>query len=164
MLSPPNYGRVKREVAAIHQQFDIVSPPVNPVEIAQHYGVKVYFARFSGEQANVAGFYDCDEDAIYVNRDEFPLRQTFTIAHELGHRILHAEWARSSDYKVLMRDGDYTGNEPHEKEANAFAAHFLVSRFMLDQYWPSLNVNALSKLFAVSVPMIRNRLSIEYGV
>ncbi|MGO4314443.1 MULTISPECIES: ImmA/IrrE family metallo-endopeptidase [Agrobacterium] len=163
-LAKPDYAAVKRAVRRLHDEFDITAPPVNPVEIARNLGVDVMFAKFGGDFQNISGFYDCEDNAIYVNRDEFPLRQTFTVAHELGHQILHSEWAKSEDYKMLMRDGDYSGNEPHEKEANAFAAHLLVPRFMLDQYWKGSTVESLSKLFAVSVPMIKNRLAYEYGV
>jgi Zn-dependent peptidase ImmA (M78 family) len=119
---------------------------------------------FEAQKQNVSGFFDCEEMAIFVNKDEFPLRQTFTIAHELGHKILHEEWAKSTDYKVLLRDQDFNGEEPHEKEANAFAAHLLVPRFLLDRYWNNLTPEQLSRLFAVSIPVIKIRLSFEYGV
>lgn len=163
-MATPDYARVKRAVREIHEKFAVVVPPVNPVEIARQLGSKVHFVEFDDSFRNVSGFYDCEDDAIYVNRDEWPLRQTFTVAHELGHRVLHAEWAKSADYKMLMRDTDYNGDDSHEKEANAFAAHLLVPRQMLDRYWQDTTVEGLSKLFAVSVPMIKIRLSFEYGV
>jgi len=139
-----------------------MSPPVNPVEVALNLCVEVRFVRFNEENQNVSGFYDPEENAIYVNRDEYPLRQTFTIAHELGHAVLHREWANSDEYRVLMRDDQTDHGEPHEKEANAFAANLLVPREMLDEY-SSLKPSDLSRLFAVSVPVINNRLSFEYG-
>ncbi|OCJ68622.1 hypothetical protein A6U97_08200 [Agrobacterium tumefaciens] len=163
-LTIPNYARVKREVKRIHDDFGIIAPPVNPADIAQNLGVDIQFATFGGRFYEISGFYDCDTSTIFVNEAEFPLRQTFTIAHELGHHILHAEWARSADYNVLMRNADYTGHDAHEKEANAFAGHLLVPRFLLDQYWKTTTVEGLSKLFAVSVPVIKNRLAIEYGI
>jgi len=126
--------------------------------------VTVYFVKFETDKQNISGFFDCEEKAIFVNKDEWPLRQTFTIAHELGHKILHEEWAKSSDYRVLLRDQDHAGDDFHEKEANAFAANLLVPRFMLDKYWKSLSPEQLSQLFAVSVPVIKFRLSLEYGV
>lgn len=93
------------------------------------------------------------------------MRQTFTVAHELGHKVLHEEWAKSSDYKVLLRDQLLTGDDDfYEKEANAFAANLLVPRKMLDQFWRTATVEQLSQLFAVSVPVIKNRLAFEYGV
>ena len=60
-----------------------------------------------------------------------------------------------------MRQG--VSNEPVEKEANTFAANLLVPRFMLDKYWEDLQSSQLSELFAVSVPVIKNRISFEYG-
>ena len=63
-----------------------------------------------------------------------------------------------------MRDSLYSGDDSHEKEANTFAANLLVPRFMLDQYWKMMPIEQLSQLFAVSVPVIKNRLAFEYGV
>lgn len=163
-LLKPDYARVRREVKRLHEEFDIKTPPVDPSRIARGLGISVFFVKFGVAQQNVSGFYDCEENAIFVNKEEWPLRQTFTIAHELGHGVLHKQWAMSSEYRVLMRDQAYNGDEPHEKEANAFAAHLLVPRFMLDEYWQRLSIEQLSQLFAVSVPMIKNRIAFEYGV
>ena len=83
----PNYRRVEAEVRRLLDEYDVKHPPVDPVRIAREMGLKVVFATFGGEQAAVSGFYDCDEDAIFVNQEEYPLRQTFTVAHELGHNM-----------------------------------------------------------------------------
>ena len=164
MLQRPDYRRVKQVVRGIIAEFDLKDPPVNPVKIARDKGVRVVLVEFSGDADQISGFFDCEENAIYVNKREFPLRQTFTVAHELGHALLHKDWAASEDYKILLRDSDYNGDDAYEKEANAFAAHLLVPRFLLDQYWQSNSIESLSRLFAVSVPMIKNRLAFEYGV
>jgi Zn-dependent peptidase ImmA (M78 family) len=162
-LVKPDYARVKLEAARLLDEFSFALPPIDPVRIARGKGVTVYFVGFGKDQQNISGFYDFVEKAIFVNKDEYPLRQTFTIAHELGHKILHEDWAKSSDYRMLLRDQGHDGDDPHEKEANAFAANLLVPRSMLDKYRKNLSVEQLSKLFAVSVPMIKNRLSFEYG-
>lgn len=161
----PDYRKVKMAVTAVLDDFNCVEPPVDPVRIAREVGVQVVFAQFSPDHDNISGFFDVGENAIYVNRNEFPLRQTFTVAHELGHKVLHEEWAKSSDYRVLLRDQLFSGDDDfHEKEANSFAANLLVPRHMLDRYWRSATVEQLSQLFAVSVPVIKNRLAFEYGV
>lgn len=159
----PDYQRAKGEAIHLLHQFGLEKPPVNPMDIAKDLGVKVSFVEFEKDLNNISGFYDFEEDTIYVNKNEYPLRKTFTIAHELGHRILHAEWAKSLDYKVLMR-GDVRTDDPKEAEANAFAANLLVPRFMLNKYWEEFSATQLSELFVVSVPVIRNRISFEYGV
>ena len=162
-LERPNYRRVEREAARILNEFDIKEPPVDPVWIARELGVNVYFVEFDETAQDVSGFFDCEENAIFVNRKEYPLRQTFTVAHELGHKILHEDWARSNDYKVLKRDPT-DDQDFREKEANAFAAQLLMPRSLVDRYWRNLTVEQLSRLFAVSVPMVKNRLSFLYGV
>lgn len=163
-LQKPDYAKVKRAVSSLIEEFGITEPPVDPVRIARGMGVNIYFVKFEESKKNVSGFFDFEENTIFVNQEEYPLRQTFTIAHEFGHKVLHADWARSNEYRVLLRDADYNSDDFHEKEANAFAAHLLVPRFLLDKYYKRLNVEQLSTLFAVSVPMIRNRLSFEYGI
>jgi Zn-dependent peptidase ImmA (M78 family) len=158
----PNYSRVKREAKRLLTTFGFAEPPVDPVQIARSLGTSVHFVRFSERSSDVSGFYDAVENAIYVNAEEYPLRQTFTVAHELCHSLLHKEWAASSEYKILLRDQAANDNDPYEKEANAFAANLLVPREFLDRYI-SLTPEQLSRLFAVSVPMIKNRLAFEYG-
>ena len=142
-------------------QFDLQSPPVNPVSIARETGVDVAFVSFEGEDAkDISGFYDFEERKIFVNRDEPALRQTFTVAHELGHQRLHADWVATDAYRVYRR-GNQVQDE-HETEANTFAANLLIPRFMMDRFY-ELPVADLSQIFAVSVPAVRARLQYLYG-
>lgn len=159
----PDYQRAKMEARRILSNFGLAEPPIDPVTIARGIGVNVTFVEFEPLHDNISGFYDAEEDAIYVNKMEFPLRQTFTVAHELGHKILHEDWARSSEYKMLLRDAASDSKDPFEQEANSFAANLLVPREMLNNYWQTLSLDQLSQLFAVSVPVIKNRISFEYG-
>lgn len=165
MHEKPNYRHAQAEALRLLDESGIVEPPVNPVKIAKEVvGMKVDFVTFAPESNNISGFYDPQENAIIVNREEYPLRQTFTVAHELGHKILHEEWAKTSDYKVLLRDSERASDDFREKEANAFAANLLMPRCMMDRYWESLSLSQLSQLFAVSVPAVKARLSFLYGV
>lgn len=164
VLEKPDYRKVEREVSKILRTFDVQTPPVDIVKIARESGVNVVFANFHASHSNISGFYDFEESTIFVNSDEYPLRQTFTIAHEFGHKVLHADWAKSAEYKVLLRDSSLQSNDVREKEANSFAANLLVPRYLIDKYWRNLSVEQLSQLFAVSVPVIKHRLSFLYGV
>lgn len=160
----PDYRRAEREALRILEQFGLKEPPVDPVDVATRLGVPVRFVSFSGESdRRVSGFYDCETDEIWVNKHEFPLRQTFTVAHELGHKVLHDAWARSDNYRVLLRDPSATEWDPVEQEANVFAANLLMPRSMMDAYY-NLPVEQISRLFAVSVPAVKNRLAYLYGL
>jgi Zn-dependent peptidase ImmA (M78 family) len=157
-----DFARAIREAKRIVEEFGFSAPPINPLTLTRDLGVNVSFVKLSQEHQNVSGFYDAADDAIYVNKDEFPKRKTFTIAHELGHKILHREWAASNDYRVLMRDQHLKVVDPREQEANAFAAHLLVPTKMLATYRHVASVEELSDLFAVSMPVIKNRLNREF--
>lgn len=164
MQSRPNYRRAEQEAQRILDDMAVTAPPINPVQIAELLGLNVIFATFSGKSRGISGFFDCEENAIFVNEEEFPLRQTFTVAHELGHSVLHGDWARTEDYQVLWRDPTKQHQDFREKEANAFAASLLMPRELMDQYWEKLSPAQLSRLFAVSVPAMKNRLSYLYGI
>ena len=156
-----DFKLAKRAALDLLSELGICDPPVDPVIVARSLGVTVNFVTFDSQREGVSGFYDCEDDAIFVNKHEFPLRQTFTVAHELGHKVLHEEWARSGEYQVLLRDTTKQVQDHREREANAFAAELLMPKFMLDQY-RDLAVDQLSTLFAVSLPAMRNRVSFLY--
>jgi Zn-dependent peptidase ImmA (M78 family) len=108
----------------------------------------------------VAGFLDFDEKAIYVNSADHYNRQTFTIAHELGHYLMHKELFErdSARYKVLLRRPIGEETDPIEKEANAFAANLLVPMNLLNLYKKYATQEDLAQLFAVSRDVIGYRL------
>ena len=162
-LDRPNFNYAQKAALTLLKENHVIEPPVDPVMIARNRGLSVFFVELPPDMQSVSGFYDFEENAIFVNKDEYPLRQTFTIAHELGHKILHEDWVKTKDYRVLLRDQGGKSSDPREREANAFAAHLLVPRFMLSKYWNVMSVEALSELFAVSVPVIKNRIAFEYG-
>ena len=159
-----DYSKAEKEALKLLRDAGVSEPPIDPVEISRSVGVAVRFVEFSGESnANVSGFYDFEENAIVVNKDEYPLRQTFTVAHELGHKVLHEAWAKSDKYLVFLRDPSLAVNTPVEQEANCFAANLLMPKFIMDDYY-TLPVHELSTLFAVSVPAVRVRLKRLYGI
>lgn len=162
--SGPDYGKARKAAVSLLERMGITAPPVDPVSVAEFAGVKVRFVEFEGESdARISGFYDCEEDVIVVNKHEFPLRQTFTVAHELGHKILHEEWAKSDNYKVLLRDPFARESSPVEQEANFFAANLLMPKSMMDEYY-LLPPHEISEIFAVSVPAVKARLQSLYGI
>jgi len=163
MTDIPDFKKAQTKALEILDQFGYTSPPVDPVKIARDLGIRVFFADFKDEDDKISGFFFAEKNEIYINKHEYPQRQTFTIAHELGHKFLHEDWLKSSNYQVLLREPiPSVANDPKEREANAFAAHLLVPRFMLDKYYKIASLDELAKLFVVSVPVIKARLEYEY--
>ncbi len=167
----PDYKRATNTALQILKDFEITAAPVDPAKIARDLGIIVNFARFP-KHDNVSGFYNADQNAIYVNINEAPARMTFTIAHELGHYHLHQEWVKSSEYKILFRNQVLTAQkDPKEQEANKFAANLLVPKFLLDQYDIKklfinslISISEIATMFAVSADVIKLRLKDECGL
>lgn len=143
------------------KELEIERPPVDPLEIAKDEGLIVVFATFERNLSTVSGFYDPEDRKIYVNENEDPYQQRFTLAHELGHHFLHRQWAHSEDYKVLLR-GEIDEITQYDVEANEFASNLLMPKFMLDRY-RDLPIETLFKLFAVSIHAIENRIMKTHG-
>jgi len=162
----PDYRLVMRKVDDILRDNVITEPPVLPKDIALNYSAGVLFADFGRLAPEVAGFYDFGAKQIYVNKADAPNRQGFTIAHELGHVLLHSSLFTTHPeyYKVLLRSPIAGVKDPLEQEANAFAAHLLVPRRFLDRYYRIAGTRELARLFIVSEEVIRYRLKNEYSI
>ena len=98
------------------------------------------------------------EWAIHVNKWENPLRQKFTIAHELAHFILHQNILQSGSHydSILYRDEN---TSPTEREANSFASNLLMPEDKFEQYI-SEGINTIEKLadkFQLSISAVRYR-------
>jgi len=75
---------------------------------------------------------------IGINADHHPNRQKFTLAHEIGHYLLHAEEGFHVDEKspIAFRDGNSgLANDSWEVEANQFAAALLMpEKFLREDF------------------------------
>lgn len=138
---------------------DISSPPIPVYEIAESNGVNVLFVDFGEHAESVSGLCDFEKARIYVNKDDSPQRQAFTMGHELGHWILHRDafLADPDSYPVLPRFSNPNRDNPMEKEANKFAACLLVPERLLKPV-KGAPVSALAKSFGVSRTMMEFRL------
>lgn len=135
------------------------SPPIPVLEIAETQGVDVVLAGFGEAGDKVAGFCDFKAAKLFVNVEDPISRQTFTIAHELGHWVLHREYfdRHPSEYSILPRFQKPEGSNPFEQEANLFAANLLVPKQLLVPV-KHAPVATLANIFAVSREMMENRL------
>lgn len=157
----PDYARAIREAKRLVKQYFFETPPVDPEIIAEGEGVDVLYARFKPEVSNnLSGYLDIKDRQIVVNKEISPTRKIFTIAHELGHFMLHQQYAASKTYLTLPRHDDYTGEKPAvEKEADVFAANLLMPEDMVRKYMDIASIPEMARMFAVSDAAMRHRMS-----
>ncbi|MFI4965161.1 MAG: ImmA/IrrE family metallo-endopeptidase [Caulobacterales bacterium] len=158
----PDYKAINAKAEALLSRHGVTQAPVPIKDIAEREGVDVQFVRFSTLGREVAGLTNFDDATIYVNADDQLNRQTFTIAHELGHWLLHRKLFEESPqrYSVLLRTptGGAYNTDPVEKEANAFAAAVLMPAPMVRRLKGLVGVREMARLFAVSPEAMEFRL------
>ncbi|MBY8828831.1 ImmA/IrrE family metallo-endopeptidase [Hephaestia mangrovi] len=101
-----------------------------PVEaIIKRHKIKIELASLPDDLSGMS-FVKDGVAAIVVNLSHHINRRRFTLAHELGHHLLHASYLNDNvhvDRLVLNRDKmSATGEDQKERDANAFAAELLM--------------------------------------
>lgn len=136
--------------------------PVNPQAIAQAMGIEVKpLTPFEPAtwRPNESGHYSFREGRplITYNFSDAPVRQRFTIAHEIGHHVhgdLDAPRDTTEQFSARTRD-------PKEVAANRFAAALLMPAALVKHMVLEQRVNNLSRLaqtFGVSTAAMEFRL------
>lgn len=147
-----------RQARAALDQYWNRQIPVDPAQIAQAAGAKVYADQDMLFQ-DLSGCFDIENGTptIRFNPGDAPVRQRFTIAHELGHMFLqhgHSFRDNANNYNsgtALLR----------ERDANSFAAELLMPKEVLDWLLFKENitdVQELARLLNVSGAAMHYRL------
>ncbi len=147
-------------------------PEDNIFEIVNAMGIDVFFSDLSvtDKFKRVSGIIDYNEDnnhrpRIILNKSKSKERQTFTLAHELGHFILHKP--KPGEIKFRIDKFDYLADSQEcteETEANYFAASFLVPELKLKSVLGFSNdgfndFKKIGKAFGVSASVIETRVT-----
>jgi Zn-dependent peptidase ImmA (M78 family) len=140
--------------------------PIPVEDIARDHGVAVKHLALDDELSGMSFIKD-GISIIVVNSGHHPNRQRFTIAHELGHHILHKNYLLDNVHvdKVIYRNQKSSdGVHLKEIQANAFAAELLMPASKVKQYIhvdinDEAEVAAVAKVFKVSTAAMTIRLN-----
>lgn len=111
------------------------APPINPLEVLDIrkalglLGYELVYEAGLGHDPRthieVAGLIDRSAKQVKVSMQFLePAYQRFTLAHELGHAVLHPEGGGIHRDRPL--NGERMSREPDEREADLFATYFLM--------------------------------------
>jgi Zn-dependent peptidase ImmA (M78 family) len=117
-FSPADVANLAREFYKIPK-----GPILNLISLLEHNGITVLFLDSSSDKFDGMTVYtDSNYPIIVLNKNMSNDRKRFTIAHELGHQIMHLPYRFDFEmYERLKSDPDAL-----EKEADTFAAEFLM--------------------------------------
>lgn len=137
-------------------------PKNSLLEFTKKLGVNVLSGKlpdFNGQKVKGLIKWSNDTDdggpVIYLHSDQSETTRAFTLAHELGHFILHKN---SDQFRIDLFDY-VTEQEPKESEANYFAASLLMPEEELNKLLNlTTNLDKIAKYFGVSAPAVETRL------
>ncbi|MFM7620434.1 MAG: ImmA/IrrE family metallo-endopeptidase [Alphaproteobacteria bacterium] len=108
---------------------DVFVVPVG--EICDKLGIKAEFRKLDDGHA---GYFDHGLKTIFINENYPGSRNLFTVAHEIGHYILHEGTRNRFD-----QYNKYTSDElTIEKEANNFAGELLMPKYKFESIFREL--------------------------
>jgi Zn-dependent peptidase ImmA (M78 family) len=162
-----NAAKAEAKATALIKKFGIETAPVPVEQVARQLEAEVIYRNFEGDVSGMV-YRNDTEKVIGVNSSHAPNRQRFTVAHEIGHLVLHKGqhvYVDSFEGRVNWRDGAW---DAVEAEANAFAAELLMPRAFIDRavakamedvaVSPKRLVADMAKSFKVSQQSMRFRL------
>jgi Zn-dependent peptidase ImmA (M78 family) len=133
----------------------IETVPLDIERLIKSFGIKVKIVPMDDEVSGHLALSDGVWE-IAVNALHHPKLQRFTLAHELGHYVLHRwECQRFEDTK-LFRNNE---SNPMEVQANAYAADLLMPEREFKDYIrnTSKNIDRIADHFKVSAYAVRVR-------
>lgn len=131
--------------------------PVDLEAIADRLGIDVAYRDLKPGMSGFI-FKDADERAsIYIDRNDVPGRQRFTLAHELGHYVERRVEARDDSFSFT--DTRATKYDLHEFYADEFAGALLMPEDELRELQRAgYGLSAIAKHFGVTTAAVAKRL------
>ena len=124
-------NKIEKSVKKLLEANEIVNPPVPVDKIAGYLGAAIFYEPFDG-QDDLSGmlFREGEKKIIGINSSHHSNRQRFSIAHEIGHLVLHnRDLFVDKVVKINFRDSKSSqAIDKEEIAANAFAAELLMPK------------------------------------
>jgi Zn-dependent peptidase ImmA (M78 family)/DNA-binding XRE family transcriptional regulator len=155
----PDFSDESRPDAAafrLRQSWGLGEKPIgNLIGLLETQGVRVFSLSEDTASVNAFSFWMDGRPFIFLNNFKSAESSMFDAAHELGHLVMH-------------RHGDPKETRAHEKEANSFAAAFLMPEADVRARVPSLvtldYILAAKKRWRVSAMALAHRLRSIYAL
>lgn len=165
------YNLIDKLTAKLLDKYpDCFKAPVKIERIIKRLGISLIEQDFDLTMSGAA-IIDGNKKIISVNKNESASRKRFTIAHELGHILLHYDQELNVDLKPIRLNRDFnsgTGESWREIEANYFAATILMPSALVEEHYDRLTarlddddvlLGEIASKFGVSVQAMSIRLA-----
>lgn len=157
----------RTEPSDLASLFGYHAPAVSVFDIAKRMGASLFYLPEKDGHLDGLLRIQAGEPEILINRKHHIHRQRFSVAHEIGHLLLHSETLLSGTMNslVLYRDTSVGKNTSQvEREANRFGSRLLIPDDLIEQYSLHYGLDDLAALFQVSPEAMAIRLKGLYGI
>ena len=167
-LTRQEKSSIEQKVEQIKLDTGLAYPENNLLEIASSLGVDVLSADLPDfQEKKVKGYIKWLPESergnapyrarIYLNSNQSDTTKNFTLAHELGHFLLHKD---ESNFRIDLQDYSEEDADNQETEANFFAGCLLMPK---DKLIIALNnaksFGEVARSFGVSIPAVKARIN-----
>lgn len=124
----PRFSFARKKAQALLIRGDVSDPPVPVKRLVRLVGAELAYQPYDGDVSGMLLRRD-GRTIIGINSTHARTRQRFSIAHEIGHVLLHEKESFHIDkiHPLRFRDKrSSTGKDVPEIEANQFAAELLM--------------------------------------
>ncbi len=166
----PRFTLARRRASELLKEARIKKAPVPVERLAEFVNATVRYEPFAGELSGMVHRREDGSAVIGVNSMDAPTRRRFTIAHEIGHLMLHRGQDLHVDEKFpigLRNQLSSMATDDNEIEANQFAAELLMPteflqddlRDISDEDEPEAAISKLARKYGVSNQAMTIRLN-----
>jgi Zn-dependent peptidase ImmA (M78 family) len=152
---------IEQQAARLLEENNVRSAPVPVDAIARAVGLDVRYAPTTDDVSG-ALIRNGKSAVIAVNSAQHENRQRFTIAHEIGHFILHKQTMRhfDEDFRIDYRNAvSSEATQRSEIEANGFAASLLMPQNFLRRDLLRMDVDESDPDDAIQTLAVRYKVS-----
>ncbi|MDX1752011.1 MAG: ImmA/IrrE family metallo-endopeptidase [Salinimicrobium sediminis] len=163
-----NLEIIEKKAIEVLENFDGKKAPINVEKIARMMGLEVIEDDL-GENVSGVLFIRDGKGIIGYNPEENinATRKRFTIAHELGHYVMHRlendVFVDNKQFRVeFNRDKrSSTGEVKHEREANAFAAALLMPKHLLQKEIEKMSFDLINEIEEDIIEALANKFKVS---
>lgn len=163
IAKPSNLSRLSVEKLAESISKKINYTPNIPIPtLVSRFGGRLSIKDFSESNEDGSILIKSEEDfEIFIPAHTSPLRDRFTVAHEIGHYVLHFLWAKTKNPDLGAVYATRYGSNRAEWEANWFASAFLMPSSDVREFCENENLSIadMSGHFSVSPSAAKLRLN-----
>lgn len=170
-ITPLSNQQIREAADRIRAKFWGSKIPVD-IENILEIGLKIRIIPLPGLQGQISfdSFISSDWENVYVDNesyesDKYYRRIRFSLAHELGHFVLHKELFESLEIKSLEDYYRFYNEVPNdqyrflEDQANKFAGYLLIPHEIMEKYRDKLLADYRKKLIGTNLENVDIDLS-----